>query len=133
MEMTALLDEAAYAETLIKYQPRPIHDDAENERATAMLIRLSESEHITAEQEAVAEILVMLIEGYEERYALNASTPLSMLQELMLANDLKQKDIVPLIGSKGVTSEVLSGKREISKAMAANLGKRFNVPHTLFL
>lgn len=97
-----------------------------------MLVRLSESE-ITPEKQAVAEVLATLIEAYEERYAIEASTPLSVLRELMAANDLKQKDTVPYIGSKGIASEVLSGKREISKAMAHKLGKRFNVSHTLFL
>jgi HTH-type transcriptional regulator/antitoxin HigA len=131
--MTALLNDALYAKTLLEYQPRPIHDDTENERATAMLERISEIENPTPEQEAIAEILVTLIETYEERYAMSASTPLSMLQELMLANGLKQKDIAPIIGSKGVTSEVLSGRRAISKAMAHKLGERFHVPHTMFL
>jgi HTH-type transcriptional regulator/antitoxin HigA len=131
--MTASLDEAQYAQTLLDFQPRPIHDEAENARATKLLMRLSESGEITPEKQAVAEVLVTLIEAYEERYAIDASTPLSVLRELMAANDLKQKDVVPDIGSKGITSEVFSGKREISKAMAHKLGERFNVSHTLFL
>jgi HTH-type transcriptional regulator/antitoxin HigA len=131
--MTASLDASAYAKTLTEYQPRPIHDETENARATAMLMRLSDLETITPEQEAVAEILVTLIEKYEERYALNAATPLGILCHLMEANDLKQKDIAPIVGSKGITSEVFNGRRAISKAMAHKLGEHFNVSHTLFL
>jgi HTH-type transcriptional regulator/antitoxin HigA len=114
-------------------QPRPIHDDAENARATGMLEKLSALEHPTPEQEAVAEILVTLIEAYEERYRLAAASPLEILLELMAANDCTQKEIAAIVGSKGVTSEVLRGRRPISKGMAEKLAARFKVPHTLFL
>jgi len=132
MEMTAVLDEAAYAQALIEY-PRPIRNDPENERATALLEKLTAIENPTPEQAAVAEILATLIEAYEERYALAPASPLDTLHELMAANDLKQKDIAAFIGSRGVTSEVFHGRREISKAMAHKLAARFNVSHTLFL
>jgi len=40
----------------------------------------------------------------------NASTPHSILLHLMEARDLKQSDLVGILGSKGVTSEVINGK-----------------------
>jgi HTH-type transcriptional regulator/antitoxin HigA len=98
-----------------------------------MLMRLVSDPNQTLEKKAVAEILITLIEAYERKYAIESASPLDALLELMAANDLKQKDIVPCIGSKGVTSEVLHGRRAISKAMAHKLSERFNVPHTLFL
>jgi len=58
-----------------------------------MLMRLTatDSGDITPEKQAIAEILTTLIEAYEEGSA-RASTPLSVLRELMAANDLKQEN-----------------------------------------
>jgi HTH-type transcriptional regulator / antitoxin HigA len=81
----------------------------------------------------IADLLVMLIEKFEERYTLPQGTPLETLRELMAANDLKQKDLVALGNSKGMLSNVLNGTRPISRRLAQVLAERFNVPHTLFL
>ena len=42
------------------------------------------------------------------------TTPLSMLLHLMEARGLKQVDLIDVIGSSGVVSEIVNGKREIS-------------------
>ena len=47
--------------------------------------------------------------------------------------ELKQADLVGVIGSKGVVSEVVHGKRAISKAQAKALGKFFNVNPSVFI
>jgi HTH-type transcriptional regulator/antitoxin HigA len=51
----------------------------------------------------------------------------------MSVRQLKQKDIVEVFGSKGITSEVINGKRSISKNQAKALGDFFHVSYTLFL
>ena len=51
----------------------------------------------------------------------------------MEARDLKQSDLVGILGSKGVTSEVINGKKGISKAQAKALGEFFRVLPSLFL
>jgi antitoxin component HigA of HigAB toxin-antitoxin module len=38
------------------------------------------------------------------------------------------KDLRPIVGSKGNTSEILNGKRKIGIAMAVKLGEFFNIP-----
>jgi len=45
---------------------------------------------------------------------------------------LKQKDLSE-IGSQGVVSELLSGKREINARQAKLLGQRFHVSPAVFL
>jgi HTH-type transcriptional regulator / antitoxin HigA len=54
------------------------------------------------------------------------------LQEFVTDRGLKQKDLLPVFGSQGIASEVLSGKRSISKAQAKALGEFFKVSPTLF-
>lgn len=131
--MTRDIDEAAYAQALDEFPPHPIRNDADNEKAIGMLKRITSLEDPTIELRAVAEILVTLIEAYEQRYAIEAASPLDTMLELMAANDLKQKDMSPSIASKGVMSQVIRGIRPITKGMAYKLGARFHVSHTLFL
>jgi HTH-type transcriptional regulator/antitoxin HigA len=134
MEMIAELDEAKYAKVLGEYKPRPIHTEKDHERAIAILERLDANEQLSPEQEALAEILTTLIEKFEEeRYALSAASPSEILRELLDANGLKQNDLAKLIGSKGIASEILSGKRRISRSLAQLFAERFHVPYRLFV
>lgn len=76
------------------------------------------------------ELLATLIEKFEdEHYQLNAATPQSILQYLMEEREIKQADLVGILGSSGVVSEVVNGKRSISKA----LGEFFHVSPELFI
>jgi HTH-type transcriptional regulator / antitoxin HigA len=51
----------------------------------------------------------------------------------MEAQGLKQIDLVKVIGSKGGVSEIVNGKRAISKSQAKALGEFFNVSPALFI
>jgi HTH-type transcriptional regulator / antitoxin HigA len=51
----------------------------------------------------------------------------------MEARQLKQIDLVDVIGSKGIVSEIVNGKREISKSQAKALGEFFNISPALFI
>lgn len=50
----------------------------------------------------------------------------------MAANNLKQKDLAPLLGSESIVSEVLYGKRELNKQHIEKLSQRFKVSPALF-
>jgi HTH-type transcriptional regulator/antitoxin HigA len=60
-------------------------------------------------------------------------SPLEMLQHLMDARELTAKDLWDVFGSKGVTAEVLSGKRGISKTHIKKLSAFFNVSPESFI
>lgn len=51
----------------------------------------------------------------------------------MIAVYVKQSDLAPIFGSKGVASEVINGKCGISKAQAKALARFFNVSTDVFL
>ena len=88
----------------------------------------------TPEEVAIYELLCILIEGYESKYyPVPEVSSLDLLLHLMEAGSLKQKDLVGILGSKGVVSEVLNGKREITKAQAKKLGERFGINYRSFL
>jgi HTH-type transcriptional regulator/antitoxin HigA len=51
----------------------------------------------------------------------------------MEEHGLRQRDLLDVFGSRGIASEVVSGKRSISKAQAKKLAELFHVPADLFL
>ncbi len=61
------------------------------------------------------------------------STPREMVAFLLEQRGLKPSDLWPVIGSKGRVSEILAGKRGISKGQAKKLAEFFCVRADLFL
>jgi HTH-type transcriptional regulator/antitoxin HigA len=80
------------------------------------------------------ELLIVLIKDYDDRnYPFLNMDPLQVIIHKMNEMGIKAKDLVPLIGSKGHVSAVLSGKREITLKMAQRLRDFFQLPAELFL
>jgi HTH-type transcriptional regulator/antitoxin HigA len=78
--------------------------------------------------------MLLLIEDYESRkYSLRAASPNEILRELMRARGLRQKDLVAVFGSKGIASEVVHSRRNISRTQAKRLAQIFHVSPALFL
>lgn len=90
--------------------------------------------NLSLEELKLFSLLANLLEDYERTAlpSLESSPPLETLKFLMSENDLKQKDLVSVFGSQGVASEVLSGKRSISKKHANLLAEKFKVSTGLF-
>lgn len=79
------------------------------------------------------EILELLIEDYDRIHSQIPHIPaVERLKNLMTEHGLRQMDLQE-IGSQGVISEIISGKRRINKRHAALLAKRFHLPEKLFL
>lgn len=128
------VDKKKYGKLLAKAQPAPIETDEENERLTAEAHRLESKSTRSPEEEMLLELIDTLIEAYEEKhYQFKQVAPHEIVQELMLARDLRQSDLVKLIGSRGAVSDMVNGKRQISKRQARLLSSFFHVSQTLFL
>jgi HTH-type transcriptional regulator / antitoxin HigA len=132
--LTTDLNEKAYGQLLRRALPHVIRTDEECERLTSELLRLDEIEVPSPEEKELAELLTVLIDGYEERrYPIRKSSPRQTLHHLMEAGNLTQKDLWKLFGSKGIASEVFHGKRSISKTHAKKLARFFHVSAELFI
>jgi HTH-type transcriptional regulator/antitoxin HigA len=123
-----------YTALLKKVPPKVIRTEQENEAYTEILYDLDRrSKTLTAAEKELAELLTLLIEDFEEkRYRLPHSGPLDVLHFLMDQHGLKQKDLVDVFGTPSIVSEVLSGKRDLSKDHIKRLSKRFHVSPDLF-
>ncbi len=60
------------------------------------------------------------------------TTPQSMLLHLIEARSLEEADLVEILGSSEVVSQVMSKKQEITQEMAKALGQFFHVDSSLF-
>jgi|SRR5450432_1590485 HTH-type transcriptional regulator/antitoxin HigA len=133
--MSATAVRSEYAALLASTLPAVIRSEAENERYIALLEQLdSKGARMTAAERRMAELLTLLIENFEDKhYALKASNPLDVLNELMSANDLKQKDLLDIFGTPSIVSEVLHGKRQLTTEHIRRLSRRFHVSPEVFL
>lgn len=132
--MTLTFNPDTYTTLLVQYHPKVITTDAENDAAIALAEELEHRSDRGPEEDALLELLVTLIEKYEnEHYPIPESSPHNVLQYLMEAHQLKQEALVGVIGSRGVVSEVVNGKREISKAQAKALAQLFNTDVGVFI
>jgi len=129
------IDAASYRRLLSRAMPVPIETEDENERMLAVAKKLMEKgEDISPEEEMLLRLITKLIQDFEEKfYKPRDVSALEMLHHLMEARDLKAKDLWSVFGSKGITSEVLNGKRGISKAQIKNLANFFSVSPELFI
>ena len=75
-----------------------------------------------------AELLALLIEEYEEtNYPINTPDPIVAIRIRMEELELKQKDLVGVIGSKSIVSEVLNKKRTLTVNMIRNLSDKLKI------
>ncbi len=124
-----------YGNLLASTWPTVIRTKAENDYYLAVVEGLMQKgDEISKEEVALLDLLALLIETFEKSYyEIKKSTPQAVLNELIAANQLKQSDLLPVFGSKSRVSEVVNGKRQISKEQAKRLAGFFHVSADLFI
>ena len=88
---------------------------------------------LTAEEQALEALLARLIQDYDDRVELPDVPPHEMLQYLIEQRGIKQADLIPVLGSSAQVSNLVAGKRGISKDQAKKLAAFFRVSAELFL
>jgi HTH-type transcriptional regulator / antitoxin HigA len=82
---------------------------------------------------SLMETIRSLIETYESQYIDEIEgNPVDTLNALMVEHGIKQSDLTE-IGSQGVVSEILSGKRQLNIRQVKMLSKRFGVSPAVFI
>jgi len=136
MRTTVEIDAKRYGQLLAMARPARIRDEKENERILAEIERLIDKGEgkLTPEEDALFDLMVFLVEDFDSRtYPIPDAPPFEVLQFLMEQRGLKQSDLVQILGSRGHVSDIVNGKRGISKQNAKQMGEFFHVSAEVFL
>jgi HTH-type transcriptional regulator / antitoxin HigA len=135
--MTLTFNREQYTELLIKYQPKIIETESEYRQALAVVEYFVFKKERSLEELALYDLAIILIKDYESKICpmddWRTQSPMEMLQYLLETSGKKQSDLVGVIGSSGIVSEIVNGKRSISKTQAKKLGEIFKVSPSLFI
>lgn len=113
----------------------PLHTEAEYHRAVTVLDTIIDE---IGEQERhpladLAETLALAIIAYEEIHvSIQDTSGPAALRTLMQEHDLSQSDLLE-VGSQGVVSEILAGKRDLNVRQITTLAARFGISPAVFL
>jgi HTH-type transcriptional regulator / antitoxin HigA len=130
------LDTKRYGRLLAKALPAVVKSEDDNERMLAIIegLMAKGEENLTAEENTLLDLLVDLVRDFEERHdPFPPSPPHRMVAFLLEQRGLQPSALYPVLGTKSRVSEVLSGKRGISKAQAKKLAAFFHVGVELFI
>jgi HTH-type transcriptional regulator / antitoxin HigA len=125
-----------YLELVRQFPLRPLRARREHLAAQVILSRMLGRENLTRGQTDYLAALARFVSDYEKERGFFQSKklpPLEILRDLLEENRMTTSDLGDVIGSRGLASEILRGKRGMSKAVIRKLAKRFCVEPGLFL
>ena len=131
---TPVINKASYTKLLVKFQPKVIETEEEYNQVHHELLGLMRNIERSPEETALLKLMVTLVKEFEQKQQKpKPASAHEILRHLMEENNLRQIDLVGKIGSKGVVSEIVNGKRSISKSQAKTLAEIFHVSPALFI
>jgi len=111
-----------------KLKLKIINTEKEYTRALAAIEQLWESKPGTEEHDTL-EVLALLVEDYEKRtFPMEEPDPVEAIRFRLEQMGKKQKDLVPILGSRSRVSEVLNHKRRLSLVMIRRLHDELHIP-----
>ena len=111
------------------------HTEAEYLRISGLLDLVVDEvgEHDSHPLASLMETLGTLIDAYEREHVVELpASPVAVLRLLMDEHELTQSDL-PELGSQGVVSEILRGRRQINLRQVRALSARFGVSPAAFI
>ena len=133
--MTLTFNPEKYQELLLAYQPKIIRSESENEQALQIVEALMSRGDRTPEEDELYELLVTLIEKFEqEHYSIAATDPRSLLFFLLEQRGLTIQSLMGLLGLESdVIEDLINGVADTYHSQSRLLGDFFNVDPCLFL
>lgn len=136
-EMSVLtINHETYKRLLIEFEPHPIESERDHKQALEFCASLArKGDLITREELTLLKLLSTLVQDYERQRYQDWNSELTgreLLQALIESNDLTQSDFADIMPQSRV-SDILSGRRRISKLQALALGERFHLNPAAFL
>ncbi|HMS43250.1 MAG TPA: helix-turn-helix domain-containing protein [Pyrinomonadaceae bacterium] len=124
-----------YGRLLLDVLPSSIDSDEEYDRIESIFNNLFNKKKLSLEEERLFHLLADLLEDYGKKVSgeIPPITPRELLSVLMKDNGLKQTDLAGIFGTQSIVSEVLNGKREITKSQAKALAEKFAMKLEAFI
>jgi HTH-type transcriptional regulator/antitoxin HigA len=125
-----------YRELCELYLPRPIHDDAQDEEATAMMNALAVFTRLNAEQQDYLDVLTEFVDEYDQGKKIRwpKISGLDSLKYLLEEHEMSAADLSRILGtSRNLGAMILRGERQLTLAHVRTLAKHFSVSADLFL
>jgi HTH-type transcriptional regulator / antitoxin HigA len=125
-----------YSSLLAEVAPTVPRTEKENERLLAEIEKLivKGEKNLSPEEDALLELLTQLVETFERRvYPREKTSPAELVAFLLEQRGLSPSDLWSVLGSKGRVSELLSGRREVSKDQAKRLAAFFHISPAAFI
>lgn len=110
-----------------------IKTEAEHKIAVKRAMEIFHAEPNTPEDDELGVLLILIKDFEDKNYPMPELDALEVIKIKMQEMGMKNKDLEPIIGSKGHVSAILSGKREITLKMAQKLKNYFGIPAEAFL
>ncbi len=124
----------AYWKLVRAFPLRPIHSEAELDRAIDVINALLDRDDLTPAEADYLDVLSDLVERYEtEHHHIEDVSDADMLEHLIDARGVTQADVARGAGiAVSTISEVLSGKRTLSRTHIGKLARYFGVDPGVF-
>lgn len=125
-----------YLDLVRRFPLRPIQKQSEMRDARELLDHYVGRDDLIPGQRDYVAALARFASDYEREAVttkLRRLKPVELLTHLMRENGMKTSDLGAVLGSRGLASEVLNGKRGLSKTLIGKLARRFHVDPALFL
>jgi HTH-type transcriptional regulator / antitoxin HigA len=126
----------SYLQCVIEFPLKAIKNERQHDQAVHHIGRLMVRENLDEGETEYVEALGRLIGEYEDRAGhrikLPRRNPIKILKFLMNESKMTVSALGKIIGSQGVASEVLSGRRQLSKTHIRKLAQHFHVNPGLF-
>ncbi|CAH0998889.1 hypothetical protein LEM8419_00201 [Neolewinella maritima] len=107
---------------------KPIRNEQEYDTALARLDEIFDAPSNTAAGDE-AEVLTLIIESYEAKHhPIAPPDPIETIRLRMDERNIKQKDLIGIIGGKSRVSEVLNRKKRLTLDMIRRLHDALDLP-----
>ena len=123
-----------YFELVHAFPLRPIRSDAELDRAITMIDSLIERDDLDSGEEDYLDVLSDLVHKYEaEHDPIAPVSDLDMVRFLLESNDMTQAELADRSEiAESTISEVVAGKRKLSRRHLAAVSRVFRVSPSVF-
>jgi HTH-type transcriptional regulator/antitoxin HigA len=125
-----------YRELCQLYLPRPIHNDAEDAEATAMMNALAVFTRLNAEQQDYLDVLTEFVDDFAKGRKTHwpEISGLDLLKVLLEEHALTAADLARVLGvHRTLGAMILRGERKLTLKHVRTLSRHFGVSADLFL